>query len=145
MKEDDITRIFKRAIDVLFISNPQGTALGVLLGLIIDTFINVFSPSLPTDIINKTFIESWRFTAGLCGLGVFSLNLLPYYKRNKIDPKIIEALNLIEQQKKEGHINKAQAKLAYTALVNEVVKNAVFKPEIQTQMRQIQLQQDEND
>ncbi|MFZ2727666.1 MAG: hypothetical protein WAX77_15545 [Methylococcaceae bacterium] len=137
---DRITFYLKRALDFLFISNPQGTVLGMLLGFVIDGLLKTFLPLLPNEIVNALFIQTWQFTAGLCGLCVLGFNIKPYNDRKKVNPKIIEALNFIEQRELTGQITKIQAQMEYQALIKKVISEVTLNDNIAQQLNTNQQQ-----
>lgn len=140
MNEDDNTRILKRALDVLFVKNPQGTSLGLLLGFIIDGLLKAFSPLISVDIVNKEFLKEWGFTVWLCAFGVFGFNIKPYKDRDKVKPAIINALKFIEENQKAGRITKIQAQMEYQALIKKVISEVTLNDNIAQQLKTNQQQ-----
>ena len=135
-----ITLFLRKALDILFIANPQGTALGILLGFIIDVLLKTFSPLLPSDIVNATFIHTWQFTAGLCACCVVGFNIKPYKDRKKVSPDIIAALKFIEENEKAGRITKMQAQMEYQALIKKVISEVTLNDNIAQQLNTHQQQ-----
>ncbi|MCC0091185.1 hypothetical protein [Aeromonas veronii] len=128
MKTEQMTVLVRKAINILFVSNPRGTSLGVLSGIVIDGFISLFNPFLKTiAVINISLIKLWH----LIGLGVFLFNIMPFLNRHKVDPSIDEAISYIETQKQLGRIDEWQAKQMYRNLHNKVLDNVLLNKEQQ--------------
>ncbi|MFM5740416.1 hypothetical protein ACET6T_17020 [Aeromonas veronii] len=128
MKTEQMTVLVRKAINILFVSNPRGTSLGVLSGIVIDGFISLFNPILKTiAVINISLIKLWH----LIGLGVFLFNIMPFLNRHKVDPSIDEAISYIETQKQLGRIDEWQAKQMYRNLHNKVLDNVLLNKEQQ--------------
>ncbi|EQA7395492.1 hypothetical protein ACYEVY_003481 [Vibrio cholerae] len=126
MKSEQMTVLVRKAINILFVSNPRGTSLGVLSGIVLDGFISLFNPFLKSiTVINIGLIKLWH----LIGLGVFLFNIRPFLNRNKVDPSIDEAISYIETQRKLGRIDEWQAKQMYRNLHNKVLENVLLNKE----------------
>ncbi|MCD6724107.1 hypothetical protein LT012_11645 [Vibrio cholerae] len=126
MKSEQMTVLVRKAINILFVSNPRGTSLGVLSGIVLDGFISLFNPFLKSiTVINIGLIKLWH----LIGLGVFLFNIRPFINRNKVDPSIDEAISYIETQRKLGRIDEWQAKQMYRNLHNKVLENVLLNKE----------------
>ncbi|MEZ9595497.1 hypothetical protein AB4298_12745 [Shewanella sp. 10N.261.52.F9] len=120
MNEDDLTIFIRKALNILFVSNPRGTSIGVFIGVILDGLIGLFSPALKTiEFISISAIKIWH----LMGLGVFSMNLPAYLRRKQIDPSIVNAMEFIEEQKTNAGIPDWQVKQMYTNLFQKVLEN----------------------
>lgn len=123
MNSDQITVFVRKTLNILFVSNPRGTSLGVLFGIILDAIIGLFNPFFKTvSIINIGFVKLWH----LIGFGVFLFNIVPFLKRYEVDPSINEAISYIEEQKQLGNIDKWQAKQMYRNLHNRVLENVLL-------------------
>jgi len=128
MNAEQLTVFARKAINILFVSNPKGTSLGVLTGIVLDGLIGLFSPFLKTiSIINISIVKLWH----LMGLGVFIFNIRPFLNRYKVEPSINEAISYIETQKQLGHIDEWQAKQMYRNLHNKVLDNVLLNKEQQ--------------
>lgn len=126
MNNDEITEVFRKAINILFVSNPRGTSIGVLIGVILDGLLGLFSPALKAiEILNIGVVKMWH----LVGLGVASMNLPSYLRRNEIDPSISSAVKYIEDQKKNGRITEWQARQMYVNLHQKVLENVTLNNE----------------
>ncbi|CAK2367960.1 hypothetical protein [Vibrio sp. 10N.222.55.B11] len=128
MNTEQVTVLVRKAINILFVSNPRGTSLGVLSGIVLDGLIGLFNPFLKSvSIINIGLIKFWH----LIGLGVFLFNILPFLNRHKVEPSINEAISYIEKQKQLGSIDEWQAKQMYRNLHSKVLDNVLLNKEQQ--------------
>lgn len=126
MKMDELTGLGRKAINILFVDNPTGTSLGVLIGIILQGVIALFEPVLKSiEIINIAAIKTWHLVC----LGVVSINVPQYLRRYKIDPSIESAIDYIEQQKKSGRISDWQSKQMYSNLHNKVLESVTLETE----------------
>lgn len=124
MNGDQVSELTRKAINILFVSNPKGTSLGVLFGVVLDGFLGVFSPAFKTiEWLNISAIKTWHFI----GLGIFSMNLPSFLKRNDIDPSIINAISFIESQKEKGNISDWQARQMYFNLHQKVLESVALE------------------
>jgi hypothetical protein len=126
MSNEDITELFRKSINILFVSNPRGTSIGVLLGVVLDGVLGVFSPLLKSvEALSFSAIKMWH----LIGFGVISMNAPGYLRRNEVDPSILKAIKYIEDQKKNGRITDWQAKQMYVNLHQKVLENVTLNKE----------------
>ena len=126
MTEDNLTLMARKALNVLFVSNPKGTSLGVLLGVIIEGVLGLFSPVLKTiEMINIAAVKTWHLMAG----GVVVMNLPSYLDRKKVDPSILNAIAFIEEQKNKADLPDWQVKQMYTNLFQKVLENVSLNAE----------------
>lgn len=134
MKGDQTSEIARKAINILFVANPKGTSIGVLLGVVLDGLLGFFSPILKTiEWASISAVNIWH----LMGLGVVGMNLPSYLSRKDIDPSIIEAFKLIDKQKASGHISDRQAKQLYVNLINSVIESVALNADKEKYVDQI--------
>lgn len=123
MNQESVTEFIRKSINILFVSNPRGTSLGVLIGVILDALLGLASPILKTvEALNFGAIKMWHL---IC-LGVFSMNLPSYLRRKEVDPSIAKAIEYIEEQKKNGTISDWQAKQMYVNVHNKVLESVTL-------------------
>lgn len=121
---DSISEWFRKSINILFVANPRGTSIGVLIGVVIDGLLGLFSPILKTfSYFDFAAVKLWH----LIGLGVLSINLPSYLKRKEIDISILNALKYIDDQKRSRAISDLQAKHLYSELHRKVLESVTFK------------------
>jgi hypothetical protein len=124
MNDDDITIFFRKSINFLFVSNPQGTALGVLVGVLFQGVMGVLSPLIEKIIsLQITAFKLWHSIS----LGVIAFNIKPYLNRNKVDPKIESAIAHIKELEESGKISEVHAKMKWLELSNRVVESVTLK------------------
>jgi len=118
--QDKATAGIKVATDILFVRNPVGTSMGVLLGVVLHGIAGFLSPLLETiQQIKMSALNMGHYIA----IGVFSFNIKGFTDRHKIDPEVEEAITFIEQQVASRKITRAEAKLQYRRLISKVVEN----------------------
>lgn len=123
MNQESVTEFIRKSINILFVSNPRGTSLGVLIGVILDALLGLASPILKTvEALNFGAIKMWHLIA----LGVGSMNLPSYLRRKEVDQSIVKAIEYIEEQKKNGSISDWQAKQMYVNLHNKVIESVTL-------------------
>lgn len=126
MNADEVTQVLRKSINILFVSNPRGTSLGVCIGVAIDMLLGVFSPAIKTiELIDVSKIKTWH----LMSLGVLGMNFPAYIKRNKVDDSIINAIEYIEEQKRKGVIAEWQSRQMYNNLHNKVLEKVMLDSE----------------
>jgi hypothetical protein len=129
MKQDELTEFFRKSINILFVSNPRGTSIGVLIGVVLDGVIGLVSPLLKTiEAINFSAIKIWH----LIGVGVVSTNLPSYIRRKEVDQSILNAIEYIEEQKKNKSISDWQARQMYANLHSKVLESVTLNKYAQT-------------
>jgi hypothetical protein len=128
MNQEEATEYFRRAINILFVSNPRGTSIGVLIGVILDGLIGLTYPLLKTiESLNFGAFKMWH----LIGIGVLSTNLPSYLRRQEIDKSILNAIDYIEEQKKNKTISDWQARQMYVNLHNKVLESVTLNQDAQ--------------
>lgn len=124
MNDDELSELARKAINILFVSNARGTSIGILIGVVLDGLIGLFSPILKAiEWLSISSIKIWH----LIGLGVVCMNLPSYLMRKKIDPSIENAITFIEDEKAKGNIADWQAKQMYTNLHQKVLDNVAIE------------------
>jgi hypothetical protein len=126
MKEELSDRVsagVKRALDTLFVANPTGTSLGILIGVVLHGILQFAAPLLSA-------VQSFRFSAirmwHLCAAGVVGFNLRPYLRRTKINPQIEEALSFIDSEAKRLSMPRWQRNKMYENLFAKILADVVL-------------------
>ncbi|QXO19238.1 hypothetical protein [Vibrio ostreae] len=120
MNIDDITQLFRKSLNLLFVANKQGTSLGVVMGVLSDGIIGTLMPTLKTiSGLDFGTVEIWHLIA----LWVVAFNIKPYLNRHSPDPKIDAAISKIKDMEASGQITKAQAKMHYHELSLRVLES----------------------
>src|SRR5437763_1479235 len=96
---DGLTANFKRAADVLFILNPRGTSIGVMLGILLHGVALVFSPVFQRhrDVLDVAQVSVYHWIAG----GIVVLNLPTFLRRRALPFEIEDAFEAIRRSKSE--------------------------------------------
>ncbi|MFL7010918.1 hypothetical protein [Enterovibrio norvegicus] len=126
MDKDNISLVFHRAFNILFIENPSGTSLGAFCGVAFNGLLNMFSPYIKQ--ISSFDIESFDLFSSI-SVWVVLFNLKPYKNRHKINPKLQAALSEIEHLESENKISKENAKLHYQRIAIQIVKETLSSVE----------------
>ncbi|MFG0773072.1 hypothetical protein ACF8PD_14700 [Vibrio plantisponsor] len=121
---DKLSLHMHNALNILFISNREGTALGVLLGYISSCLLSFILPTLKT--ITSVDFEALT-TLFFIFFWVFAFNIKPYLNRNKIDPKIDSALKKIEDLEKSGKISNELARIRYNEITMAILESVTLK------------------
>lgn len=117
---DKLSFSIKLATDILFVKNPVGTSMGVLLGIVLDGGANSAAPFFSTiQTIKSAGVGVLHYAA----FGIFGFNLKTWLKRDEVDPKIKEALDFIDAQVQQGRLTRIQAKSRYNEIIAKVVEN----------------------
>ncbi|GGY57639.1 hypothetical protein GCM10011297_32970 [Bacterioplanes sanyensis] len=120
---DEITVLSRKLINILLVSNPVGTSLGVLLGIVLHGIFGLFHPFLRQfEILNILGLKVWHFIA----FGVFSANIKKYLNRNKIDDSVTKALELIDKQRSEEKISEWEARRMRERIITNVITKVVI-------------------
>lgn len=120
MNQDNITLFVRKALNVLFVANPKGTSIGILIGVVLDGLIGLFEPTLKAfQAINIAAVKMWHLVA----LGVVGINTPSYLRRKEIDPSIVNAMNYIEELATKSQLPDWQVKQMYANLYQKVLEN----------------------
>jgi len=134
-KLDQITAMAKRALDILFVTNPKGTSLGIFSGITIHGFVGLFEAKLNSLLqINMSVLKQWHYIT----MGIVAFNLPDFLKRNKIDPKIEEAFTYIRRQVELGTVNRWQAQQMYVNLHAKVLSSIVLNDKTENSRRKLE-------
>ncbi|HEP9600325.1 hypothetical protein N0786_00785 [Pseudomonas aeruginosa] len=135
MTQDQISGMFRKAINVLFVSNPRGTSIGILIGVLLDGLLGLISPMTKLwGWANISAIKIWHLMAG----GVVIMNLPTYLTRKKVDPSILNAIDYIEEQKKNRTITGWQASQMYRNLHQKVLESVTLDDRTQATANSLQ-------
>ncbi|ENH7109825.1 hypothetical protein ABWJ26_000228 [Vibrio fluvialis] len=120
---DSTTQAIRKALNILFLTNGQGTSIGIFVGIVSDGLITLLMPTLKMfGGVDFYAIRIWHLMA----FWVVVFNIKPYLNRNKPDPKIEAAFNHIRNQLEKKEISEHQAKLMYYALTKNVVESVTL-------------------
>jgi hypothetical protein len=114
---DQATSVIKRAVDLLFVKNPKGTSMGVLLGLLAETIIKILGSTEFSKVGTLYYIL----------LGVFVFNLPSALRRHRLDPQIEAALHSINKARRNGSISRQQEREMYIRLYERVLEQIDLK------------------
>lgn len=110
--KDAISKFFCRAMDILFVSNPKNTSLGVLFGVIVKQVSDLIFNAL-NIIIRLSYI--------LCiSLGVFSFNIPSLFRKHKVDESLEAAMYYISKAQNNGKFSAKEKREQWRDFVNLV-------------------------
>lgn len=119
MSHINSARYISRLIESLYVSNPVGTAGGIVFWIIIDSFLPVISAALGGFIFDEVMdvgVFAWM------ALGVFLFNIPLFFIRPKLHPEMEQALMVIERARAHG-VSQAEITRQYRVLISGCVSN----------------------
>lgn len=119
-KIDTVTAVIKKSIDFLFIYNPKGTALGILLGAVIFILLHVFFPLLDgIKWLNIKYLDAY----GCIIVGIFLMNSPYIFKEKVVLPDDFEqALKAVKIADKNRALSKEQKALRYRMICDMAIR-----------------------
>jgi hypothetical protein len=134
MSSDQLTALFRRSVDTLFLENPVGTSLGIFLGLVLQGAFSASAAVFGGWVARaQEVLHWWTWVA----FGIFGFNLRPYLRRHKLDPALVEGLEFIKQQERDKTVPKWQIRAMYQNLFTKVLERLVLEPDLEERLRQI--------
>jgi hypothetical protein len=124
LTKDFISAFAKRALDILFIQNPKGSAMGVLFGFLLHGLTLILSPTL-NKLTAVDFNNLSVFYYVFFGMFVFNLRL--FFKGRGLPQEIENQLNIISRARKEGDMDELEAKIEYRKLIQKVLEEVTIK------------------
>jgi len=132
ISSDQLTGLLRRSIDTLFLENPVGTSLGILLGLVMDGVFSASAAVFQGWIARaREALHWWTWVA----FGILGFNLRPFLRRHKLDPALLEALDFIKQQERDKTVPKWQIRAMYQNLFTKVLERLVLEPDLEERLR----------
>jgi hypothetical protein len=126
---DTASAVIKRATDVLFLQNPIGTSMGLLIGVICNGLESPLSKATNIDLMG---VNAFVWLAA----GVVVCNLPSLFRSNPLPAPVETALGAIRKARKEGEISQAQARLMYVALYEKVLSEVTLDSRAREAVRQ---------
>ena len=115
-KVDESTKTIAKALDVLFLGNPQKTALGVLLGCVIKGVADVLFQIKEIAISLSIFF--------CIPLGVVILNIKNLWVNYSFDPELEKALHYLEEFQKRGDVPEREKRQQWRRMIKLVFDKA---------------------
>ena len=125
---DTVSAFVKRATDILFLQNPIGTSLGLLIGVVCHGIAPVVSKVIQVDLKAINFLV-WS------AAGVVICNIPTLLRGYALDPPIEAALTAIRKARKDGEISPAQARIMYVALYERVLNEVTLNRDVNDAVR----------
>jgi len=117
---DKITSYVYKALDVLFMTRPEKTSFGLLLGTILlggkEAIVSVATGGV------QDFIENLKWYSLLI-LGVLIVRLDVIFYKEPLDKVILAKLNTVRIIIDESNLSDFEKRQVYRQLINTVVKN----------------------
>lgn len=134
-KEDIVTRLVDRTLDVLFAKYPARTGLGVILGAVLSFLVQLFEPSLKSiDAINFAGAPFWGWLA----IGILIMHaptIAALAKQKPVgDDMVDQALDLIER----GNFSQAEKRQQFRSLIAQVSSNIALKKSTQREISDVE-------
>lgn len=118
--KDKLTYIFSRAIDLLFLSNPQKTSLGVLLGVIIKGGIDIFC-QVYDQIYNQQLVLNISYSFCIV-CGIFLLFIPHLFSKHRIDEDLESLMQYLRKAQKYGNFTETEKRAQWRDFVQLVFK-----------------------
>ncbi|HEY0156505.1 MAG TPA: hypothetical protein VGF28_04355 [Thermoanaerobaculia bacterium] len=137
---DRASSALARALDMLFLENPLGTAIGIILGTAAHGLANAGAELYPAA---STFVRSlkiWVWQA-LC---VLPFAIRTYFRRPQVPPDVDMMLAQIRESRRAGNITQAQAHRMTEDLLRALLQRVVLRDEMQREMRELERIRDVN-
>jgi hypothetical protein len=133
--KDMLSGFVKRATDILFVMNPKGTSVGVVLGIVLNGLTTLFKPSLEKQqVVDFSKVNTIYFIF----FGIFVFNLPGAFRRNELDPKIETALKAIRDGRKKGELTQVQARLMYLNLYEKVLSQVTLDQKTRNKVKKVE-------
>jgi len=117
--KDAISKVLSRVLDILFVTNPKNTSLGVLFGIVIKQ---------ATDLIFYAFAITVRLSYVLCiAAGAFGFNIPSLFRDHRIDESLETAMHYITIGQKKGNFTAEEKRKQwrdFVILVNTQTQNS---------------------
>jgi hypothetical protein len=138
MKDGRVEQVMlhvKRAINFLFVNNPKGTSLGILLGVCLRAVWMAFEPSLKRlPWINAAALNEFVWVC----FGVLLFNLRGAFRSTSLPPDLEAALAAIRTAVSEGELTKAQVRTMYLSLYGQVLQRVTLEPRMSSKLKGLQ-------
>lgn len=115
-EKDQITKLFSKAIDILFINNPQRTSFGILLGIVCKG---------GTDIALQIIGTSLNITYLLCiSAGILILHIPDIFSKHRIDEELETQMHYLRKAQKYGDFAPAEKRSQWRQFIKLIHKKA---------------------
>ncbi len=136
-RADKTSRFVSAAIELLLISYPTRTSLGVVLGLVLDFFFQLLYPLiLQVEYLDPERISRWQFIP----LGILIAHLptiFGFFLASSHFPEVVEnAIRMIET----SNLSREEKRQQYRALIEKVLENVALNKATDAKIKAIQEQ-----
>lgn len=129
--DEKILQYVQRALNVLLITNPVGTSIGALLGVVINGVTRIFAPALKhLKFIDLSNINLLYYIA----LGALITNINKLFRRPKFDENIEGAFRFIRQATRDGKLTDAEQRQMYRKLFVEVLESVQLSKKLEKEL-----------
>ena len=115
-KVDESTKAISKALNVLFLGNPQKTALGVLLGCVIKGLTDFFFQLKESALSLNIFF--------CIPLGVVILNIKNLWVNYSFDPELEKNMHYLEEAQKRGNFSEREKRQQWRNYVKLIYDKA---------------------
>lgn len=112
--KDTVSKLFIKAIDILFIYNVTGTSYGIILGVFLLSLKEALSLVCPTFGLIKWY--------GYIAFGVIIFNIKPMIKQTYINPRVESILKYTRELIKEGNFSEKEKKRIWHETIESISK-----------------------
>lgn len=147
---DKLSQFVLGTIRFLFIGNPHRTALGVIVGLTLNTFVSVFNPAI--EKIASSYIDIAALTEWNCMLlglvFVYSPTIISFIgspKKELLNEEVEKVFRMIRLSADEADLSKKQKRTLYLKLCERAVEQVTFNAATQEELRRLTALEDEEE
>jgi hypothetical protein len=141
---DFLSKVFDRALDIVFVKYPARTGLGVIFGCTLSFFAHLFSPAL-SQIAFADFVGApWW---GWVPVGIVIMHvptIASFFRQQPVgNESLDQAIDLIER----ASFSKEERRQQYRNLLERITSNIVLSQETQRQisaLERVAAQEDDN-
>jgi hypothetical protein len=118
--------LIDRALDIVCLSHPLRTALGVLAGVTLDGILQFLAPALRAYAVDPLAISVlWTIPLGVVLMHIPTIWML-FRRGSSMDETVQQALDVIDDAVRTGKIPRVQAGQLYTDVVTRAIARIQF-------------------
>lgn len=116
-EKDELTKLFSKAIDIIFINSPQRTSFGILLGIVCKE---------GTDIIFqlKGISLDIKYTLFICA-GILLFHIPDFFFKHRIDEDLETQMHYLLEAQKHGRFSANEKRSQWRQFIKLIHKKAI--------------------
>ena len=139
MSPDRLSRMAGGAVSFLLLEHPYRTSLGVVLGIVIGTLLDMFEPFFRYFSATMQLPSTTSLFVGCVAMGILIIHL-PNVGRlirrdSTTDDNLQKSFDVIDEAKKRG-LSEREIRRLYLEVVERYLKNVALKDSTQNQVKQ---------